>query len=90
MIGVALVATMASGVIEIFMVGGKGVLLFVVSAVALAVLAALVGEGTDQLGLASGTGCNWCAPVEHWAIYRSSSSRSLPYVPGCLKWFRQR
>jgi Ca2+:H+ antiporter len=50
MIGVALVATIASGATRLFMAGGKGVLLLVVSAVALAALAALVGEGTDQLG----------------------------------------
>jgi Ca2+:H+ antiporter len=55
-IGVALVATMASGVIELFIVGGKGVLLLVVSGMALAALAALVGEGTDQLGAYLGPG----------------------------------
>ena len=56
MMGVALAATVASGAIALFMVGGKGVLLLVVSGVALAALAALVGEGTDQLGAHLGPG----------------------------------
>jgi Ca2+:H+ antiporter len=56
LIGIALVATLASGALDILAIGGKGILLFVVSAVALAVLAALVGEGTDQLGSHLGPG----------------------------------
>jgi Ca2+:H+ antiporter len=56
LIGIALVATIASGLIELLAIDGKGVLLLVVSAVALAVLAALVGEGTDQLGAYLGPG----------------------------------
>jgi Ca2+:H+ antiporter len=56
LIGIALVATVASAAIDILAIGSKGVLLFVVSAVALAVLAALVGEGTDQLGSHLGPG----------------------------------
>jgi Ca2+:H+ antiporter len=56
LIGGALVGTIASGAIDILAIGGKGVLLFVVSAAALAVLAALVGEGTEQMGSHLGPG----------------------------------
>jgi Ca2+:H+ antiporter len=56
MIGIALVATIAAGAIDILAIGSKGILLFVVSAAALAVLAALIGEGTDQLGSHLGPG----------------------------------
>jgi Ca2+:H+ antiporter len=56
LLGIALVATIASGAIDLLNIGSRGVLLFVVSAMALAVLAALVGEGTDQVGSHLGPG----------------------------------
>src|SRR5579883_1282362 len=56
LIGIALAATILSSILDLTGLGGGGVLLFIVSAVALAVLAALVGEGTDQLGAHLGPG----------------------------------
>jgi Ca2+:H+ antiporter len=51
---VAIVATLATFILRL--VGGDHVVVFVVSAVALAGLAGLVGEGTDQLGHRFGPG----------------------------------
>jgi Ca2+:H+ antiporter len=54
MIAVAVVATIAAFVLKL--VEANSVIIFVVTAVALAALAALVGEGTDQLGHRMGSG----------------------------------
>ena len=56
LIGIALLAAIASGLINSLGIGGGSVLLLVVSAAALASLAALVGEATDQLGTYLGAG----------------------------------
>jgi Ca2+:H+ antiporter len=54
MLGVAVAATLLSGLLTA--VGAGAVLTFVVSGVALALLAALVGEATEQLGSRMGPG----------------------------------
>src|SRR5260370_26121516 len=60
LLGVAIGATLLSAVLNA--VGRSAVLLFIVSAVALAVLAALVGEATEQLGTRLGPGATGVLP----------------------------
>ena len=88
LLSIALVATIASGAIDLLNIGGHGVLLFLVSAVALAVLAALVGEGTDQVGSHLGPGATGVLqsalgnlPELFVAIFASAL--------GCWQWFRR-
>lgn len=54
MIGVSVVATAAAFILRLL--EANSVLIFVITAIALAALAALVGEGTDQLGHRMGSG----------------------------------
>ncbi len=58
LIGLTLLAIIASGILKLLAIGGSGggVALLVVSGVALALLAVLVGEATDQIGSHFGPG----------------------------------
>ncbi|MGO8948629.1 MAG: calcium:proton antiporter [Ktedonobacterales bacterium] len=56
LIGIAVLATVASAIIDLLAIGSGGLLLLLVSAVALAVLAALMGEATEQVGSHLGPG----------------------------------